>query len=78
MWGAMCRTGEILLGLVVQLQATKDVACGFVLARSVKNLCSSSLFDVKMTIKCTTCSWYRSFYPISHHHRVLYQCTCAY
>ena len=49
MWGSTRRTGEILLGLVVQLQAAKDVACNFVLARSGKNLCSSSFFDFRMT-----------------------------
>ena len=43
----------------------------FMLARSRENLCRSSLFDFRMTIKCTACSWYHGFTG-SCRHRVLY------
>ena len=46
--------------------------CDFVLARSWKKLCSSSLFDFRMTIKCTACSWYHGSHSISRCHHVLY------
>ena len=44
----------------------------FVLARSGKNLCNSSLFDFRITIKCTACSWYHGSHSISRCYHVLY------
>ena len=50
------------------LGKAQDMA--FALARSGKNLCSSSLFDFRMIIKCTV---YSCFHWILHgHHCVLY------
>ena len=48
--------------------------CGLWLCvrQKLENLCSSSFFDFRMTVKCTTCSWYNSFHSTSHRYRVLY------
>ena len=54
--------GETLLGLVVQLQAAKNVACDFALAISRKN-CAALLCLISEPSSVTVCSCMVSWFP---------------
>ena len=43
----------------------KEVACKVVLAATGKYLCSSALFDLRMTIECVSCCWCLRFHSFS-------------